>query len=213
MQKFNMQPLQAIENVIVEEIKKIRTSIRYLNAVNRVINITSTVGKEGKSMVAFWLAYSLSELDKKVILVDADMRKRILNDKKNPDNSLITNMELNGLTEYLQGNVSKEELACSTNIANFDVIVSGKDASNPTELLSGFRLKDLMKYLKDNYDYIIVDSPALSEVADAAIIAEHCDSNILVLEPGVTPYKLAQKAKEQLENSGTKLLGVVLNKA
>lgn len=226
MQNISIESVQKPDCKMIEEIRRLRTNLNFLEPDQKVINITSTIGKEGKSLISFWLAHSLSELGKKVVLLDANLRSKKKDDvymiklqdkknnnKKDKEGASVDSLNLKGLTEYLQGNIKKEEIIYSSDNMNMDLVLSGSIPSNPSELLSSIMLKDLMNYLKDNYDYVIVDTPALGEVTDAAIIAAHCDSSILVLEPGVTPYKLAQKAKEQLENSGTKLLGVVLNKA
>lgn len=79
--------------------------------------------------------------------------------------------------------------------------------------MTGPKLSDLFNYLRTAYDYVIVDTPSSGEVTDSAILAEHTDGSLLVIEPGMTDYEEAYKVKEQLENSGKKLLGVVINKA
>jgi Mrp family chromosome partitioning ATPase len=231
MQRLSIEPVQQIDNKTLEEIKRLRTNLKFREPDQKVINITSTVGKEGKSMISFWLAHSLAELGSKVVLVDANIRSKNKHNifTTDKDNMQVSDMKrkkkdtkvesvdsyinIDGLSDYLLGKTRKEEVACETSVSKLNIITAGRIPTNPTELLSGFMLKDLITYLRENYDYVIIDTPALGEVTDSAIIAAHCDSSILVMEPGVAPYKLAQKVVEQLNTSGSKLLGVILNKA
>lgn len=205
MQKVDLQPLLSIDNKDIEEIKKLRTNIIFLKA--KVFNITSVIGKEGKSMISFWIAKSLSETDKKVVLIDADIRK-------NDMNSIfkIDNMSRKGLSDYLIYNVPLEDIICNSNYNNLDFILSGRSVKRPTELLCNSKFKNLINFCRDNYEYVIIDTPAAGEVTDSAIIAAYADGSILVIEPGMADYELAKKVKEQLERSGSRLLGVVLNK-
>lgn len=239
MQKLQIQPLQKIDYKTMEEIKKLRTNISFLDPSIKVINITSAIGKEGKSLVAFWLAHVLAEAGKKVVLVDSNLRKEEIVDtfeiiseyetaddrrneyyihskdkKKNKPRNNISKSFLTGKTlkKYLMGKAGIDEIIFESNVDNMHFILSGYAPDNPSELLSSEALGRLITYLRDRYDYVIVDTPAVGEVTDGVIIAKHCDGNLLVIEPEVVPYQLAQKVKEQLENSGTKVIGAVLNK-
>lgn len=232
MQKIAVGSIQKIDYKTLEEIKKLRTNISFLDPSIKVINITSAVGKEGKSMISFWLAHTLAETGKKVVLMDANLRnkeKQIIYTVDNNNSSVIDTKKKNKhqmeksntesysygktLYKYLNGKVKKEEIVLDSDINNMDFVLSGEVPTNPSELLSDALFKDLIAYLRINYDYVIIDTPAIGEVTDGVIIAEHCDGCLLVMEPGVVPYKLAQKVKMQIENSKSKLLGVVLNKA
>jgi len=206
MQSIIIEPLITLDSKIMEEIKKLRTNINFLNV--KVINITSVTSGEGKSTISFWIAKTLSEIDKKVILIDANIRKN--------DNSVYKtiNVSVNnkGLTDLLINNISNEDIICSSNYKNLDFILPGKIANNAPEILNNVKIKKLIDFLKNHYDYIIIDTPAAGEVTDASIIASYSDGNVLIIESGIVDYELAIKVKEQLENSGTKLLGVVINK-
>lgn len=206
MQNIIIEPVLAVDYKTMEEIKKLRTNITFLDA--KVINITSVTGREGKSMISFWLAMTLSDLDKKVVLVDANIRKKHKNTVYNIDS-----IDVTGLTDYLTDNLSKEDILFKSNYKNLDFIFAGRTPENPAEILTGPKLSDLFNYLRTAYDYVIVDTPSSGEVTDSAILAEHTDGSLLVIEPGMTDYEEAYKVKEQLENSGKKLLGVVINKA
>jgi capsular exopolysaccharide synthesis family protein len=236
MQKLLIKPIQRIDNKTIEEIKKLRTNVRLLAPDAKIFNIISTVGKEGKSLVAFWLSHTFAELGKRVIYIDANMRKNGINvfkifknkeelnnsidedSKKKKNNKAIALLQQeNYLTEktlknFLMGKVHKEEIIFESNIDNMYFILSGHETERPSELLSEDSFSTLILYLRENFDYIIIDTPAAGEVTDGIIIAKHCDGCLMVLEPYVVPYALAQKVKEQVENTGTKVLGVVLNK-
>jgi capsular exopolysaccharide synthesis family protein len=227
MQKINVAPLQKLNYKTIEEIKKLRTNISFMDPSLKVINITSAVGKEGKSLISFWLAHTIADSSKKVILVDANLRKkdkvnifeifREHEDKNDNNKKVETQPQENYLTgrslkKYLMGKAPKEDIIFESNINNMNFILSGHEAEKPSELLNECAFGTLISYLRENYDYIIIDTPAVGEVTDGVIVAKHCDGSIIVIEPGVVPYELAQKVKEQLENSGTKVLGVVLNK-
>ena len=93
-----------------------------------------------------------------------------------------------------------------------DVILAGAVAPNPSELLGGVVFETLIETVKPEYDYLIIDSPPLGSVIDSALIAQKSNGAILVIEAGTTSYKLAQKVKEQLEKSGCRILGAILNK-
>lgn len=205
MQKIIIKPVLAIDNKAVEEIEKLRTNVISLKA--QVLNITSVTGREGKLMVSFWLAKSLSEIGKKVILINADMRK---NDIDTIININITDGK--GLSDYLMGRVSIEGLIYEINFKNLNAILPGQTPQNPAELLYSPKFKNLIDYCRNNYEYVIIDAPAAGEVADAAVIASYTDGSILIVKPGMADCELAREVKEQLEKSGSKLLGAVINK-
>lgn len=204
--KIDVQPFLNIDNKSSEEVKKLRTNVTFLDA--SVIDITSVAGGEGKSMISFWLAKSLSEIGKKVVLINANIRK---DDTVNTSN--INNIKEKGLSDYLVDSASMKDITCESNYDNLHFILSGRASKNPAELLSTFKFKELVNFCRNNYNYVIVDTPAAGEVTDAAIIAAYMDGNILVVEPGIADGYLARKVKVQLESSGSKLLGVVINKA
>lgn len=241
MQKIHIEPLQKIDYITMEEIKKLRTNISFLEPSIKVINIASTMGKEGKSLISFWLAHALAEVGKKVVLIDGNLRKtekvdtfEIISEYETTDSNQDDNNRYNKnikkrhnkpnskkskhffkgktLKKYLMGKANIDDIIFESNVDNMYFILSGHAQDNPSELLSNEALGKLISTLRDRYDYVIIDTPAVGEVTDGVIIAQHCDGNLLVIEPGVVPYQLAQKVKEQLENSGTKVIGAVLNK-
>ena len=112
----------------------------------------------------------------------------------------------------MSGQASIAEIIYRTNYENMDIIFSGSFAPNPSELLGQEAFGTLLGAVREHYDYIIVDTPPIGSVIDAAVIARYCDGGIFVIEPGVVSYKLAQKCIKQLEKSGCRILGAVMNK-
>lgn len=189
-----------------EAIKTLRTNIQFSGNQLKIIMLTSTHAGEGKSYITFETARSISQMGKKVLLIDADIRKSLLVSRYQVDK------EVDGLSQYLSGQKELEDVLYKTNIENFDIIFSGPYAPNPAELLEEALFGEMLKKLKEKYEYILIDTPPLGSVIDSAVIAKHCDGAILVVEGGAISYRMAQKAKIQLEKSGCRILGAVLNK-
>lgn len=198
--------LEKFENYFVNEsFKTLRTNLQFSGSQYKVLNVTSCDAHEGKTTIALMLAKSLSEIQKKVIYLDCDLRKSVVSSKYTDAKNV------KGLSEYLTGLASKEEIICKTQIENLDMAVSGPHAINPVELMLSDKYSDFINELKQEYDYIIVDTPPLGLVIDSAVIAKACDAAIMVISAGRVRYRQAKKTKAQLEKSGCKILGAVLN--
>lgn len=189
-----------------EAYKSLRTNLQFCGEDKKVIAITSCTPNEGKSSVAMNLAVSLAEAGKKVLLIDADLRKSVLVGRTKVKESI------KGLTHYLSKQAALIEVICATNVKNMHIVYAGPVPPNPAELLGGKYFRELLSSLRKVYDYILVDTPPLGSVIDSAIIAEECDGSIMVIETGVISYRFAQDVKSQLEKSNCPILGVVLNK-
>lgn len=189
-----------------EASKTLRTNIRFIGADVRSILVTSCYPNEGKSDVLFQLALEIGNMGKKVLILDADIRNSCYLSRYQ------VGQEVRGLSEYLSGQIGGTEILYKTNFPGVDIIFAGPVAPNPSELLEqrGFAL--LLQTLREKYDYILVDTPPIGQLSDAAIAAKHCDGAILVIEADKVSRGVALKAKEQLELSGCHLLGGVLNK-
>lgn len=205
-QKVIMTDVRKKDYFYEEAIKTLRTNIQFTGKNIKTIMFTSCLPNEGKSDVAFQLAQEIGNMRKKVLLIDADIRRSVY------VNRYKVKEKVKGLSQYLSGQLAKEFLTYQTNFLNVDIIFSGPIATNPSELLEEASFSDLLKELRNVYDYIILDTPPLGSVADAAIVAKECDGAILVIESERVSYKLAQKVQEQLEKTGCKILGAVLNK-
>lgn len=189
-----------------EALKTIRTNVLFCGEDVKTIAITSTIPGEGKSSVSFELARSLAEAGKKVIFIDADLRKLAIVGRYK------IKQAIKGFTHYLSGQNVIGEVLQNTNIENLHMIIAGPVPPNPAELLGGKKFKVVIQALRDTYDYVIIDTPPLGSVIDCAIVAKECDGAILVIEDNKISYKFAQKVKEQLEKTGCTILGVVMNK-
>lgn len=189
-----------------EAYKTLRTNIRFSGDDIKVVVLTSSVPNEGKSAVSFNLANSLAEDEKSVLYIDADIRKSVTVVRYGVD------IETKGLSHYLTGQSKLEDVIYETDADNFSIIFTGQSAPNPSELLGNQRFKDLIAYAREHYDYVIIDCPPLGSVIDAAIVAKECDGAIIVIETDNASYKIVQRVKKQLEQSGCKILGAVLNK-
>lgn len=189
-----------------EAFKALRTNILFCGDDIKVISLTSCTPNEGKSSVAFNLAKSFSEIDKKVIFIDADLRKSVLMGRYK------VGVVKGGLSHYLSGQRKLDEVICQSNIDNLDVIFCGSYSPNPAELLEHERFGNMIKRLREEYDYVILDTPPLGSVIDSAIVAKESDGAIIVVEANAISYKFAQNVKEQLTKTGSRILGVILNK-
>ena len=188
-----------------EAMKTLRTNVQFSGKNNKVILLTSGHGNEGKSDISFNLAVELGKAGKKVLLIDADIRKSVYKERYNIQE------ETKGLSQYLSGQI--DEVVCKTNYENVYMILAGPYAPNPTEMLGDELFGQLLKAAKQVFQYVIIDTPPLGIVVDAAVIGQYCDGAIIVVEKDATSYRLCQKVKAQLEKSGCKILGAVLNKA
>lgn len=189
-----------------EAIKTLRTNMQFSGVETKSIVITSCYPNEGKSDVTFQLAVEIGKMGKRVLLIDADIRK----------SSYVKRFQIQqkveGLSRYLSGQVKKEEIIYSTNYRNLEMIFAGPCAPNPSELLEQERFSRLVAEARERYDYVLIDTPPMVGMSDAAIVAKQCDGAILVLESEAVRRRDALKVKDQLAKSGCKLLGAVLNK-
>lgn len=189
-----------------EAYKALRTNIQFCGNNIKVIAFTSCVPNEGKSSVSFNLAVSFAEDNKKVVLIDADLRRSVLIGRYR-----VGEIE-RGLTHYLSGMNSLEEVLYRTDIANLDIIFAGSHSPNPAELLNNAHFTGMVDILREAYDYILIDTPPLGSVIDGAIVARICDGAVLVIEANSINHRFAQNVKSQLEKSNCRILGAVMNK-
>ena len=190
-----------------EAIKTLRTNLQFSGRNNKVILLTSAYSNEGKSDISFNLAAELGKAGKKVLLIDADIR--------NSDYKSCYDIkeETQGLSQYLSGQVEQiDQVVCKTNYENLYMILAGPYAPNPIEMLGDEQFGQLLKAARQVFEYVIVDTPPLGTVVDAAVIAQYCDGALMVIRSDATSYRACQKVKAQLERSGCKILGAVLNR-
>ena len=189
-----------------EAIKTLRTNIQFCGSSIQVVLFTSSLPDEGKSDVSFALAEAFAKIGKKTLMIDADIRKSILVSR------YYLEQKINGLSQYLSGQMDLEDILYKTNVENLSVIFAGPYSPNPAELLEEDLFGKMLESLRADYDYIIIDTPPMGNLIDGAIVARHCDGSVIVIESGAISYRLEQKVKGQLEKTGCRILGVVLNK-
>lgn len=191
---------------IAEELKSLRTNLQFCGTDKKVLMFTSCLSGEGKSTLSLETARSFAELGKQVLLIDADLRKSVLEDR------VVDGTIHHGLTHYLSGQCSLDDALYSTETEKLDVIPAGAMAPNPSELISNEAFSKLIQNGRGAYDYVIVDCAPLGMVVDAAIVAPRCDGAILVIESGTIKYRFAREVTKKLLNTSCPVLGVVLNK-
>lgn len=189
-----------------EAFKSLRTNIEFSGVENKVIAITSCTQNEGKSSVSLALAKSIAEAGKTVLFIDADLRKSVLLGRYK------IKQEVKGLTHFLSGQAELKEVLCKTEEKGLYMIFAGPVPPNPAELLGGKKFAALIESVRQRYDYVIIDTPPLGSVIDGAIVSGICDAAVLVIAANTISYKFARSVKAQLEKSGCKILGAVLNK-
>ena len=187
-----------------EAFKALRTNLQFCGQDVRAVAITSCNENEGKTTVTLQLGKSLADLGKRVLVIDADMRKSVMAGRNTTATQAV------GLSEYLTGMADLGDCVHKTQHPTLHIIFSGQYPPNPVELLSGRHFNALLKEARRSYDYVLVDTPPLGSVIDAATIAPISDGVMLVLGDRVRARQ-AQEVVAQLERSGSRILGVVRN--
>ena len=205
MQEIKLQ-LPGGDNFFVQEAYKVlRTNLQFCGQDIKVIALTSCKENEGKTTISLHLARSLAELGKKVIIIDGDMRKSVIVGRNTSAS------KVSGLSEALTGMKKVGECIYATQYPNLNIMFAGKCPPNPVELLNSSYFSRLIEHMRGVFDYIIIDTPPLGRVIDAAVIAPNCDGIILVLGSQHIHRKQAQEIIEQINKTGKKILGVVRN--
>jgi capsular exopolysaccharide synthesis family protein len=192
---------------VSEAYRVLRTNIDF-SAIDeqllKIIMVTSAGQGEGKSTTAANLAIVHAQSDKKVLIIDADLRKPTMHhifDKSNRS----------GLTNLLTGQTDMTNVLMKTDIENLHVLTAGPVPPNPSEILASKRMVAILEELKELYDIIVVDTPPALTVTDALVLASKCDGVIIIIDSGKVKREMAMKVKANLEHVKARILGVVLN--
>jgi len=191
---------------IAEDYRTVRTSILFSHADSapKTIAFTSTLPQEGKTATVSNLAVSFAQLEGKVLLVDADMRKPRLSKVFNLRNT-------NGLSSYLTGKKSFDEVVQKTSIENVWTIPSGPHPPNPAELLNSKRMKELLAQAKEAFNVVLLDTPPVLAVIDPVIVSSLADSTVFVVRAGKTTRRSLQRALDEVRKSKADIIGVIFN--
>lgn len=195
------------KSVSAESYRALRTNLEFSMAseYHKTILVTSSHVSEGKSSIVSNLATVFAMQDKKVVIVDADMRRGVQHKKFNISNK-------NGLSSFLAKMTKYDDLVKRTEIPNLFVCTAGPVPPNPAELLSTQTMKDLLETLKKSFDIVIIDGAPVLPVTDSVILSSVCDKVIIVAAYGETHKEELKAVKQSLTNAGANIAGVVLNK-
>jgi polysaccharide biosynthesis transport protein len=190
---------------VSEAYRAFRTSLLLASAASpKVIVITSSFAREGKTTTSVNLATVLAQMGKPVLLVDADLRR--------PRLQKVFTGKLNlGLVNYLAANIPFDDIVQATEVPNLSLVLSGPIPPNPSELLASDRMKHLIEMVRNKYAYVIFDSPPVLAVTDAIVLAASADGVVLTVHGGQTPRELVQRSAEKLRQANIPVLGAILN--
>ena len=190
-----------------EAIKTLRTNLQFSGSRVKKVLITSVAPNDGKSIITMMLAKAFAESGRKTVVIDADVRKSVLRNRYGVDTETL------GLTQVLSGQVRPEEAIYNTSVPNLDLVLSGPYSPTPTELFEDVMCANFFHYLTEQgYDMVIIDTPPRGTVIDAAILARYSDGIALVAASEDTSRRALQRVKEQIDRTGVRFLGVILNK-
>lgn len=205
--KWNLITELNPKSPISEGYRMLRTNIEFstINKKLQIIMVTSSMPSEGKSTTCANMAVAFAQANKRVLLIDADLRK--------PSQHHIFRMSnRSGLTTALFNQLNLQDIIQHTNTENLSIIQAGPIPPNPSELLSSEQMAALLKAAREKYDVIIIDTPPIMSVTDAQIVASQSDGAVLVIDSGKIKKEVALKAKASLEHVKARLIGVVLNR-
>ena len=207
MEGLNLVTQNDPKNPAAEAYRVIRTSVQFAQAGKelKTIAITSCTPNEGKSMTVANLAIVLTQAGKSVLIMDCDMRNPTVHKNFNLSNKV-------GLSSCISMGTAVDDAVQATAIEGLDALTAGVIPPNPSELLGSEQMKNLLQRAKEQYDYVLIDTPPVMPVTDALIVSRFVDGMILVIASAEVKVEMARDVKNQLVNAGANILGVVLNK-
>lgn len=201
--------LPELPYAVEEAMNRLRINIKFCGKNTRKILLTSCLPNEGKSTVSSYLWKMLAEAGFPTVLVDVDLRKSVMKSRF----QIEYGEDMKGLNHYLSGLAEYEEVVYETNIQNGYLVPCTQLLENPSALLEDVRFRELLDKLAEHYRFVIIDTPPLGSVSDGALVASMCDGAVLVVRAGDTPKAMIRQSLHEIEQSGCKLLGTVLNRA
>ncbi len=208
--EIDLATLRDTRSVVSEAFRELRTALMVSSPGRppRLLLVTSSQPREGKTSTALNLAITLSQLGRRILVVDADLRRPRLHKALGLSGS-------SGLSNLLSGGGDLAAMVQATGASGVSILPSGPAPPNPAELLDSAEFAELTRHLasESGYDHVIFDSPPILGVADAAIMAGRMDGVILVVQAGSTPRESVRRAAEKLRLVGSRVLGALLNRA
>ena len=208
MKKLMLTKFEPLDYAANEAINTLCANLTFSGAGIRKILITSTQAAEGKTLTAMNMMRTFAALGKTVVYVSGDLRRSHIEQtygiRFEGDDTV-------GITHYLAGMASAAEVVYQTNIPGAYLVPLGRDVSNSLSLLSTPRLPALLDYLASAFDIVLVDSPPIGVIIDAAEIAKSCDGTVLVVKYNSVRRRELGEARRQIERAGCPILGAVLN--
>lgn len=205
--EINVKILSDPTSVVSESIRMIRTNLNFLDL--KLINITSTMPSEGKSELISNLALSFALIDKKVLVVDCDLRKpRVHHNFGLQRNKGVSDIVLSkGTLDYHD---AVQKFTCDN--VSIDILTAGTRISNPSELINSKGFANLLSSLRQDYDLVLIDCPPISSITDGVLVSKLSDGTVYVIESDRTDYQVIESCIEELESSKAFILGAVLTK-
>lgn len=206
IRKWNLIAERSPNSPISEGYRMLRTNIEYSTIDHKlqIIMVTSSGPGEGKSITCANMAVSFAQANKRVLVIDADLRKPA-------QHHIFAIANNKGLTSALLKRLDPQDVIQHTSTDRLSVIAAGAAPPHPSEVLSSEAMGALLKKLRETYDVIIIDTPSIMSVTDAQIVAAQSDGVVLVIDSGKVKKDVALKAKASLEHVQANLIGVVLN--
>ncbi|MCL5768329.1 polysaccharide biosynthesis tyrosine autokinase [Acinetobacter sp. ANC5681] len=209
LKKKKSIPILAVkhnDDIAIESLRSIRTAIHFalVNAKNNIIVIAGPSPEVGKSFISTNLATILAQTNKKVLLIDADMRRGYIHKYFNLDVKP-------GLSEFLSHQADLNQVVHTTEVDGLSIITRGKSPANPSEMLGSEQFAVLLNQLSQEYDHIIIDTPPVLAVTDAIIISQYADVNLLVARYAKSQMKELELSLSRFEQANVKVNGFILN--
>lgn len=194
------------DDIAIESLRSMRTAIHFAlsSAKNNIIMVSGPAPEVGKSFISTNLATILAQSQKRVLIIDADLRRGYLHKYFNQQAQL-------GLADYLNGQTELSQVIKATEVSGLDVIARGKSPANPSELLSTTQFATMLNQLSEQYDHILIDTPPILAVTDGIIISQHAGVNLVIARYAKTQMKELELTINRFEQAGVKVNGIILN--
>ena len=209
MNRIEMMNFSKLDYACNEAMNTLCTNLFYCGDNIRSVLVTSRHEQEGKSSVAINMLRTIAGCGKRVVLVDADLRRSYIASRYGFRHEETENQW--GLAHYLAGMASETDIVYATNFEGAYVVPVGRTVTNALPLLNSARLKSLLQHLSQQFDYVLVDAAPVGTVIDAAQIAKSCDGTLLVVNYNSVRRQELIEVQNQLNQTGTPIIGTVLN--